>query len=393
MASSITPEQIAYYKAHASDNLSPNEIATDVIGFVVAFTAVVLRVIARRRSRKQWGFGADDWMIVAAMLPLTGYTILMALSIANGEGRHIIFLKNPKAFVQEYVAAIVCYSVSVMLTKISILLYYYRLFQVVTLSWIIGVIVMAYNMAVIFVAGFQCIPLSSLWTGQPGTCIDTKLPFTILAVINTLTDIAILGLPVRYVVNLRMQATRKVQVLAIFLLGGVVCIFGIIRAVAVGTSKTVDETYNAVYEGIWSYSEMCVGVVAACLPTLGPLIRSGRSGNTGTSGLSLNFLTPSLRTWRMSMSRNRASASYEDKDGLKVHGWPSSQDGQQGFTSSVHANPSSYQVAKEEDSSDDDSGVNFTVYAPPDEESVPRAASPPLEIRVKRGVHQSFDHV
>lgn len=68
MASSLTPEEIAYYKAHASDNLSPNEIATDVIGFIVAFTAVILRVIARRRSRKQWGFGADDWMIVAAMV-------------------------------------------------------------------------------------------------------------------------------------------------------------------------------------------------------------------------------------------------------------------------------------------------------------------------------------
>lgn len=140
---------------------------------------------------------------------------------------------------------------------------------------------------------------------------------------------------------------------------------------------------------------MCVGVVAACLPTLGPLIRTGRSGNTGTSGLSLNFLTPSLRTWRMSMSRNRASASIDDKDNWKLHGWSASQDGQQGFTSTVHANPSSFQVAKEkDDSSDDDSGVNFTVVAPlEEEEGLERTASPPLEIRVKRGLHQSFDHV
>lgn len=37
---------------------------------------------------------------------------------------------------------------------------------------------------------------------------------------NTLTDIAILTLPVRYVCKLRMRTTRKIQVLAIFMLGG-----------------------------------------------------------------------------------------------------------------------------------------------------------------------------
>lgn len=68
-----------------------------------------------------------------------------------------------------------------MLTKISILLYYHRLFQSVTLSWVIGAVVVAYNLAVIFVAAFECIPLSSMWTGQPGKCIATKVPFTILA--------------------------------------------------------------------------------------------------------------------------------------------------------------------------------------------------------------------
>ena len=40
---------------------------------------------------------------------------------------------------------------------------------------------------------------------------------------------------------------------------------------------------NAVYSGIWSFTEISVGVVAACLPTLGPLFRSrstlGNSSN------------------------------------------------------------------------------------------------------------------
>ena len=71
-----------------------------------------------------------------------------------------------------------------MLTKVSILLYYRRIFQVRWLhvaSVIVGAIVIGYNVAVSFVAGFQCIPLSSMWTGKPGKCINTSPPFTVLA--------------------------------------------------------------------------------------------------------------------------------------------------------------------------------------------------------------------
>lgn len=82
------------------------------------------------------------------------------------------------------VVAIVCYAWAVMFTKYSILLYYRRIFKAKWLFWasdIIGLIVVAYNLAVLFVAGFECVPLSSLWTGESATCINTKPPYTGLA--------------------------------------------------------------------------------------------------------------------------------------------------------------------------------------------------------------------
>lgn len=80
--------------------------------------------------------------------------------------------------------SIVCYAWAVMFTKCSILLYYRRIFKVEWLHWaslVMGAIVVAYNIALIFVAGFECIPLSSLWTGKPGNCINTTPPYTTLA--------------------------------------------------------------------------------------------------------------------------------------------------------------------------------------------------------------------
>jgi len=81
-----------------------------------------------------------------------------------------------------------------MLTKISVLLFYHRIFPVkwlTVVSYIVGALVISYNLAVIFVAAFQCIPLSSLWTGKPGQCINVTPPFLALAYVKPYRQIMI----------------------------------------------------------------------------------------------------------------------------------------------------------------------------------------------------------
>ncbi|KAB8259684.1 hypothetical protein BDV32DRAFT_123937 [Aspergillus pseudonomiae] len=296
--SSLTPEEIAYYQAHADDDLRPNQIAADVVGIVLTVTAVAARVLARFRSKA--GFGWDDYLISVALMGQLSYAVLMFMSVINGEGQHIIFVKNQKLFVQEYVAAIISYSITVMLTKISILFLYHRFFPMkwlLLIAYVVGAIVVAYNLAVIFVAAFQCIPLSALWTGQSEKCINTAPPFTALAIVNVVTDIAILAIPVTPVLGLHMNTSRKVQVLTIFLLGGIVCIFGIIRTVAISNMKPVDPSYNAVNSGLWSYIEISVGILAACLPTLAPLFKHRRQNQLGNGTYASG--SGSSRRWKL----------------------------------------------------------------------------------------------
>ncbi|RAK90255.1 hypothetical protein BO79DRAFT_253672 [Aspergillus costaricaensis CBS 115574] len=299
----LTPEQVAFYKAHSGDDLRPNETASLVCGLLAAIVAIGARITARRISRVQ--LGPEDWTIFAAMvrdlhllrreafeiltflqLGEITYAVIFAKAINNGQGRHIIFIKDLVSFSKGYVAAIVSYSYTVMVTKISILIFYRRLFRsrwLMACSWIIGIIVVMYNLAVILIAGLQCIPLSDLWTGGL-SCINTEPPFTGLAIVNIFTDVAILTLPVKPVLNLHMPKTQKVQVLGIFLLGGVVCVFGIIRAVAMTRLSLVDPTWTAVGAAIWSFVEISVGIVAACLPLLGPLIRTKSTASPNWSG-------------------------------------------------------------------------------------------------------------
>lgn len=91
------------------------------------------------------------------------------------------------------------------------------------------------------------------------------------SIANVVTDAAILLLPVKHVWNLQMSRTRKYSVLCIFLLGGIVCIFGIIRCTVVGEADAIDPTWTNVKGGVWSAVELSVGIVCACLPTFGPL--------------------------------------------------------------------------------------------------------------------------
>lgn len=179
---SLTPEQIEYYQEHASDNLQPNLISSAAIGLVLAYILVALRIHASIVGKTS--FGIDGWLILAALVPLTSYAITVWIAVSFGEGRHSLFVTNVPGFIQVYVAAITGYALCVILTKISILCFYRRIFSPVKSlqysSWALCIFIVAYNVVLVLVTALQCIPLSALWTGEPAKCINTLPPFTVL---------------------------------------------------------------------------------------------------------------------------------------------------------------------------------------------------------------------
>ncbi|KAM0811292.1 putative Integral membrane protein [Seiridium cardinale] len=121
------------------------------------------------------------------------------------------------------------------------------------ISWGFGIFILAYNLALIFVTAFECIPLSSMWKGAPGRCIDTLPPFTTLGIINVVTDVGILALPVRHIMQLRLNITQRIKMCGIFLLGGLVCVFGIIRVVALARAPPGDPSckYRSIFNMLY----------------------------------------------------------------------------------------------------------------------------------------------
>ncbi|KAI2618478.1 hypothetical protein GGR54DRAFT_640600 [Hypoxylon sp. NC1633] len=313
---SLSPEQIEYFQEHASDDLSPSLIVSSAVGLVLAYIFVGLRIWARKAGKIP--FGHDDWLIIVALAPLSTYAIVAWIQTTFGEGRHILFVTNRAGFVQAYITCIVAYALCVVLTKISVLCFYCRIFfpirKLFYISWAIGILTVAYNLALIFVSAFECIPLSSLWTGEPGKCIRTLQVHAILGIVNIVTDVGILALPIRPVLLLRLTLTQRIQVCGIFLLGGVVCVFSIVRVVALSGYPEVDPSYNLVWSGVWSFCEIAIGIVAACLPTLAILVTKLKLSKLSTSVMRLvSFISHTSRSGSGSNTKASGHSVRETK--------------------------------------------------------------------------------
>jgi hypothetical protein len=113
-----------------------------------------------------------------------------------------------------------------MVTKLSILVFYLRIFpdrhfkiSTYMLIGVIGAILLAFLPAIIF----QCKPVSYAWTGQPGQpggqCINYFLATWIGAAINFVLDLTVILFPIPHLLKLTLSQRKKMQVVAMFSVG------------------------------------------------------------------------------------------------------------------------------------------------------------------------------
>jgi len=180
--------------------------------------------------------------------------------------------------------------------KTSLVLLYHRIFGVVRwYRYVLAAaegIVACYFIVCMFVAVFECNPVSFYWDKEipHGACINQTQFYRWNGVANLLIDLMILCLTFPMVWRLKIGTRQKITLLSIFLLGALyvelavpakdyreltetdsVFIASIIRVVMFKELKLEDETYTNVEPAIWTVVEQSLGITCACLPTLRPL--------------------------------------------------------------------------------------------------------------------------
>lgn len=87
-------------------------------------------------------------------------------------------------------------------------------------AWVLSTLTVLWSISFLFVCIFQCNPIPKAWDLTiPGTCVDLRKVFIGNAVINIVTDFAILAMPVHQVWKVQMRLAQKIIISGIFLLG------------------------------------------------------------------------------------------------------------------------------------------------------------------------------
>ncbi len=245
-------------------------VVASIILSIVITVSIILRFLARMKTRA--GIGADDWTIMASLIPAyvmiilsvlclsasfasiedIPLTLLIAVVTKGGAGRKhkaelrpsqvTILLKaclyslsiSPNVLVpsllilcfQIHMQALVTYGLTITLVKISILLLYRRIFNSPAFkqaTLVVGALCIAWSLADVFTALFQCSPVSAAWNQAllvSSQCKDIKKIMMGITISNMFIDFIILCMPLPVVWKLQLSTRKKLGVCFIFVLGG-----------------------------------------------------------------------------------------------------------------------------------------------------------------------------
>ncbi len=119
---------------------------------------------------------------------------------------------------------ILIYILCITVVKVSILLFYRRLFDTDRFkrtSAAVVAFVVAYCLTFMIGTIFQCTPVRYMWVKSiDGHCMNTPVFLLVGSILNILTDIVIVILPIPIVWSLQVTRQQKMALSGIFLLGG-----------------------------------------------------------------------------------------------------------------------------------------------------------------------------
>ncbi len=123
------------------------------------------------------------------------------------------------------IPASVFYNLSTLFVKASILSFYLRFaavnrpFRIVV--YILLFVIVGYSLNAGFSFLYLCTPMDSLWDPSiQGTCVDLYAAFLVSSVLNAVTDIVILLLPLWLLWPLRVRLGQKIAVALALMAGG-----------------------------------------------------------------------------------------------------------------------------------------------------------------------------
>jgi hypothetical protein len=332
-------------------------LAVSIVFSALALLSVLLRFVSRRIKNAQ--IKADDWFIVISLIPALANNIMVAWSAGvDALGVPIPSMSTATWVIYGKVLFIQPTIMMFNLTtiKISILFFYKRIFTTPRFFLVANILIATiamWGIASILAQVFEQWPVSDNWTPSESggkhfilNYADFNMAYSCL---DLALDVIVLSLPMFMIRRLQLVLKKKLALAGIFLLGALSVIAEAVRIwllwrILYGPNiKVILDGSLATNYIIWGTIEVCLSIIAASLPMLGPIffdrkgpesiVRSVRSvfslrstggGSATNAGRSKGSLTSSReddsrRQWheleergQTTVTKNNATVKPED---------------------------------------------------------------------------------
>ncbi|KAI1132271.1 hypothetical protein F5Y10DRAFT_218512 [Nemania abortiva] len=265
-----------------------------VILIVASAVAIALRYKARRIRAAPWK--SDDWLVFSAMLFLWGLGIILIYGASQGTiGTHTKLNADTGAVIvtphEDQISEFgglsqILTVIALGALKFGVVMFYRRIFISAgfrTASLIVLVLITLWTVAFFFATVLECNGknLNLLWKSIvtfKEQCQKYKTIQLAHCATDVATDLIVLSLPLPSIWKLRTSVQQKIVISLIFLIGFLSVAAGTARLVIVATNIVETTAGARDVRGVetnvlvWTYVEVGVGIVAACLPTLKPIL-------------------------------------------------------------------------------------------------------------------------
>ncbi|KAL9081248.1 MAG: hypothetical protein Q9157_000223 [Trypethelium eluteriae] len=254
--------------------------ASGILAIVGTLTALALLVVLLRiyvRACMLKVFGIDDHLMVLAMLLSCMLLVCFVEETKNGLGRHFIW-NWVHAILFVLSNSTLKISVAFFLMRITARTHYHRFL------WGVVIFIILFTIACFGTLLFQCIPVSAAWDSSlrpppfgHGTakCYSLTI-FRDIGVFNSsimmATDVLFASLPVPLIWSLQLNKRQKISLICALGLGFFSCAASLVKTVLqFNFLKNKDWTVHDSFD-VWASVEVNVGILAASLPALKPLL-------------------------------------------------------------------------------------------------------------------------
>lgn len=225
----------------------------------------------------------DDYTILGAMILSAGQTGAILSASANGLGRQWSGLQNSQrlAFEKAYYASGLLFILTIVLTKLSIVLFLRDLPPIQNLQkavYALGAVFLTWGVGSLLVAAFQC-SVPDTWHSTSTHCVNIRLFWISFHLINILTDAVLVTWTVAIVSRLHTSGKRRATFIAGF--ASRIMVIGACIAQLIYTfpeTRQSDLPYSLWPLTICTQIVQCTSITTACIPYLQPFLLSLESG-------------------------------------------------------------------------------------------------------------------